>query len=88
MLTRFAHGRLLFRLASSRYARQFVLEGATLFTPWTGKPHRATRALDLLGFGGPRVSHAQSVFSDVLALDVHEDGVLFDRDTMAVDHAR
>ena len=55
VLTRYANERLLFRLASSRYAQRFVLKGAALFTLLTGKPHRATRDLDLLGFGDPRV---------------------------------
>ena len=47
VLMRYANERLLFRLASSRYAERFVLKGAALFTLWTGKPHRAPRDLDL-----------------------------------------
>ena len=47
MLTRYANERLLFRLASSRHAQRFVLKGAALFTLWTGRPHRATRDIDL-----------------------------------------
>ncbi|WP_437778357.1 nucleotidyl transferase AbiEii/AbiGii toxin family protein [Sorangium sp. So ce1097] len=62
VLTRYANERLLFRLASSRHAQRFVLKGATLFTLWTGKPHRATRDLDLLGFGDPGVDHMREVF--------------------------
>ena len=54
MLTRYANERLLFRLATSSHAEQFVLKGASLFTLWTGSPHRATRDLDLLGFGMTR----------------------------------
>ena len=35
----------------TRYANeQFVLKGAALFALWTGKPHQATRDLDLLVF--------------------------------------
>ena len=51
VLTRYANERLLYRLASSSHEGRFVLKGASLFTLWTGKPHRATRDLDLLGFG-------------------------------------
>jgi predicted nucleotidyltransferase component of viral defense system len=51
ILLRYAHERLLYRLAASRHARAFVLKGAALFTVWTGHPHRATRDLDFLGFG-------------------------------------
>ena len=56
VLTRYANERMLFRLASSRHEQRFVLKGAALFTLWTGKPHRATRDLDLLGFGEPSVT--------------------------------
>lgn len=78
ILTRYANERLLFRLASSRHAQRFVLKGAALFTLWTGKPHRATRDLDLLGFGDPGVDGLREVFAEVLALDVVDDGVSFE----------
>jgi predicted nucleotidyltransferase component of viral defense system len=84
MLTRYANERLLFRLSSSRHAHQFVLKGAALFALWTGKPHRATRDLDLLAFGDPGVEHMREIFSEVLALDVVDDGVHFDMATLAV----
>jgi predicted nucleotidyltransferase component of viral defense system len=70
LLTRYANERLLFRLSASGHAQQFVLKGAALFALWTGKPHRATRDLDLLGFGDPGVAHVREVFSQVLAHDV------------------
>lgn len=84
LLTRYANERLLFRLASSQHAERFVLKGASLFTLWTGKPHRATRDLDLLGFGDPAEAHIREVFAEVLALDVADDGVCFELDTLAV----
>ena len=84
LLTRYANERLLFRLAASEHASHFVLKGAALFTLWTGKPHRATRDLDLLGFGEPGVEHVREVFSQVFALDVPDDGVRFDLATLEV----
>lgn len=84
VLTRYANERLLFRLASSRHAQRFVLKGAALFTLWTGKPHRATRDLDLLGFGDPGVDHMREVFAELLALDVADDGVCYDLGSLAV----
>lgn len=84
VLTRYANERLLFRLASSRHADRFVLKGAALFVLWTGKPHRATRDLDLLGLGDPGVDHARQVFAEVVALDVADDGVRFDLGSLAV----
>jgi predicted nucleotidyltransferase component of viral defense system len=84
VLTRYANERLLFRLASSRYASRFVLKGAALFTLWTGKPHRMTRDLDLLGFGDPGVDHLRKILAEVLSLGVQDDGVRFDDDSLAV----
>lgn len=83
VLTRYANERLLFRLASSPHAGRFVLKGAALFTLWMGKPHRATRDLDLLGFGDSGVEHVRKVFTEVLELDVADDGVRFDLDTLS-----
>jgi hypothetical protein len=84
VLTRFANERLLFRLGSSVYRERFVLKGAALFTMWTGNPHRATRDLDFLGFGESSVEHVRHVFSNVLTLDVQDDGVHFDLGTLDV----
>lgn len=84
LLTRYANERLLFRLASSRHAQSFVLKGATLFALWSGKPHRATRDLDLLGFGDPRDTRIHDVLKDILALEVPDDGIRFDLDSLTV----
>jgi len=83
VLTRYANERLLFRLASSQHGQRFVLKGAALFTLWTGKPHRATRDLDLLGFGEQGVDHVREVFAEILALDVADDGLRFDVESLA-----
>lgn len=84
VLTRYASERMLFRLASSRYADQFVLKGASLFGLWTASPHRATRDIDLLGFGDPAEPHMRLVFAEILTMDVPDDGVQFDLDTLTV----
>jgi predicted nucleotidyltransferase component of viral defense system len=84
LLTRYANERLLFRLASSAHSSRFVLKGAALFTVWTGKPHRATRDLDLLGFGEPGVGPVRETFAEVLRLGVADDGVQFDLDSLRV----
>lgn len=84
VLTRYANERLLFRIASSRHAQRFVLKGAALFTLWTGKPHRATRDLDLLGFGDPGVDPVRETFAELITLAVADDGVRFDLDSLAV----
>jgi hypothetical protein len=84
LLTRYANERLLYRLASSKYASRFVLKGAALFTAWTGKAHRATRDVDLLGFGDPGVEGVRATFAELLSLNVPDDGVQFDLGSMAV----
>ncbi|MCX4241649.1 nucleotidyl transferase AbiEii/AbiGii toxin family protein [Paraliomyxa miuraensis] len=83
LLTRYANERLLFRLGASPHGRSFVLKGAALFTFWTGKPHRATRDVDLLGLGDCSEAHIREVFTQVLAPTV-EDGVVFDPNSMEV----
>lgn len=84
LLTRYANERLLFRLASSKHSSRFVLKGAALFTVWTGKPHRATRDLDLLGFGDPGMDNVRAALTEVLTLDVADDGVRFDLGSLSV----
>jgi hypothetical protein len=80
LLTRYANE----RLASSPHSSRFVLKGAALFTVWTGKPHRATRDLDLLGYGEPGVGPVRATFAEVLRFDVGDDGVQFDLDSLRV----
>ena len=84
LLTRYANERFLYRLANSEHGRQFVLKGAALFTVWTGHPHRATRDLDLLGFGELDEARVRDVFTEVLTLDVEDDGIHFDLNSLAV----
>lgn len=78
VLLRYANERFLFRLSQSTHASQFVLKGAALFTIWNGNPHRATRDIDLLGFGEPGAQAVRRAIADALALEVQEDGVRFD----------
>ena len=84
VLTRFANERLLYRLSRSPHRSSFVLKGATLFTLWSGKGHRATRDVDLLGFGDPSEERIRAVFFEVLTADVEEDGIRFDLSSVSV----
>ncbi|HWN68673.1 MAG TPA: nucleotidyl transferase AbiEii/AbiGii toxin family protein [Haliangium sp.] len=84
LLTRYANERLLYRLSMSPHGSRFVLKGAALFTLWTGRPHRSTRDLDLLGFGEPTEQHVRSVFEQIIGLDVGDDGVVFDPSSLDV----
>jgi hypothetical protein len=51
LLIRYALERLLYRLSTSEHREKFVLKGAMLMRHWLDDPQRATRDLDLLGFG-------------------------------------
>jgi predicted nucleotidyltransferase component of viral defense system len=77
LLTRYALERLLHRLSLSPHRKRFVLKGALLLTTWFDEPHRATRDLDLLGFGDPSDDALLSVFREVMLLAA-DDGVSFD----------
>lgn len=83
LLVRFAIERLLYRLSVSEHADDFVLKGATLFALWLGRPHRATRDLDLLGRGSPDVDRLVLVFREVASVPCPEDGVTFDAESIA-----
>ena len=82
VLLRHANERLLYRLAMSSHRPRFVLKGATLFALWSGHPHRATRDIDLLGYGDPLPESVAAVFREVLAVRVVDDGVRFDASSL------
>ena len=87
ILTRYALERLLYRLSTSAFSDRFVLKGAMLLTSWFADPHRATRDLDLLGFGDPNPEEMVAAFQEILAIHV-EDGVEFDSNAVRVDQIR
>jgi predicted nucleotidyltransferase component of viral defense system len=84
LLTRYANERLLYRLSKSRHASGFVLKGAALFMLWTEKPHRATRDVDLLGFGDPSPDRIRGVLHDVVETKVDDDGLVFDASSLEI----
>lgn len=84
VLVRYVNERVLHRLAASAQSRRFVLKGASLFSAWTGQPHRATRDLDFLGsFEGSPVA-VRRAFVEVLEQAVDDDGVTFEPSSMKV----
>lgn len=77
ILNRYVLERLLYRLAMSPYAGTFLLKGAMLFTVWSGQPHRATKDIDLLGYGRPDGERLASIFRLVCDIVVPDDGLIF-----------
>lgn len=88
VLTRYGLERLLYRLAQSPHAGQFVLKGAALFQLWTGQAHRSTRDLDLLGQGDPSPDRLRQVFQEVCSLTVDNDGLTFLTDTIQAEQIK
>lgn len=78
LLVRFTLERLLYRLSRSRHRDQFILKGAMLFAVWDSALHRATRDLDLLGFGQPTPERLTEIFRELCGVEVEADGVVYD----------
>ena len=62
LLTRYVLERVLYRLSVSSHRSSFLLKGAMLFTLWSQRPHRATKDIDLLGYGAPNLDRLSGVF--------------------------
>lgn len=88
LLVRYALERFLYRLGRSRHRANFVLKGAMLFQLWGGGPFRATRDLDLLGFGADATDAVSAVMREVCAVEVEDDGVVLDPDTVRAEEIR
>jgi hypothetical protein len=88
VLAQYAIERLLFRLSQSPFANQFVLKGATLFAVWSGKLHRPTRDVDLLGYGDNSNERLIELFSQLCELPVEPDGLIFDAGSIRIEEIR
>ena len=87
LLTRYALERLLHRLSLSPHRERFVLKGAMLLVTWFDEPHRATRDVDLLGFGDASEDALLTTFREIMAIEA-DDGVHFDLKNLRIDAIR
>ena len=87
LLTRYALERLLHRLSLSPHRERFVLKGAMLLAIWFDEPHRATRDVDLLGFGDAADDALLGTFREIMAVEV-DDGVTFDLKGLRIEAIR
>ena len=87
LLTRYALERLLHRLSVSPHRERFVLKGAMLLAIWFDEPHRATRDVDLLGFGDAAEDALLGMFREIMAVEV-DDGVRFDLKGLKIEAIR
>ena len=88
LLTRYALERFLFRLSISPHKEQFVLKGAMLYAAWLEDPLRTTRDLDLLAFGERKTEEIVTIFGEICAHEVEDDGLLFDTERIATEPIR
>lgn len=84
LLVRYALERLLFRLSQSPHRDQFTLKGSALFALWTGRMHRPTRDVDLLGSGKPDTLALQEIFHALARVADPDDGLTFQPETVVV----
>ena len=82
VLNRYALERWLYRISQSSHRERFVLKGAMLFTLWSEEPHRRTRDLDLLGFGGSEVAEWEAIFREICGTEVEPDGLMMLADSV------
>jgi Nucleotidyl transferase AbiEii toxin, Type IV TA system len=78
LFTRYALERFLYRLGQSGQRANFVLKGAMLLHALDPGFRRATKDLDLLGFGSSDPEHLAACFRECAAFPVEDDGLDFD----------
>jgi predicted nucleotidyltransferase component of viral defense system len=88
VLTRFALERFLYRLSKSPFAGQFILKGAMLFSIWTGKSHRPTKDLDLLGYCDDNRESLTALIGKICLIEVEPDGLIFNPESIQLEDIR
>jgi hypothetical protein len=75
ILTRYGLERLLYRIGQSKWASNFLLKGAMLFSLWYDSPRRPTRDLDLMIYGKTDAQYLKEVFQSICTMKVENDGI-------------
>jgi len=89
LLVRYGSERLLHRMAHHAVLKEFILKGATLFLVWEGTWFRATRDIDLLGFGSTDITAMEVAFQNLCREDtVLADGLTFDPSSVQADRIK
>ncbi len=82
LLQYYAMERFLYRLSCSKSAHCFILKGALLLKVWETSEFRATMDIDMLGKTSNEEADILPLISDILAVKVDEDGIVFDPDSL------
>ena len=89
LLIRYGIERFLYRLSISKYKKQFILKGASLFLIWSGKNYRVTRDIDFLGQGDSNINTLNKIFQEICKMPLKEnDAITFDPDSVKVQPIR
>ncbi len=88
LLVRYANERLLCRLSQSSVRDQFVLKGAMVFLVWGPEVARQSRDVDLLAPENVAGDPIGDVFRMLCRLDVEEDGLRFDAESVREEEIR
>lgn len=84
ILEQYALQRLLYRLSISPYSDRFLLKGAQMMYVWIGESVRATRDVDLLGFGSLTDRSLGGIFAEFCTLHVRDDGMEYLPDSIRI----
>lgn len=82
LLQYYAIERFLYRLSVSKHAERYILKRALMLRARGAAPSRPSRDIDLLGSGDSSPSSLEAVVRDCLDVDVVEDGIGFDADSL------
>jgi hypothetical protein len=88
VLQRYAAERFLYRLGACRQRDNFVLKGAMLFALWGGSMYRATRDLDLTGYGQDEIQWLIDAVREFCMTPCSVDGLTFMPDTVQAEPIR
>jgi len=86
LLRRYVQERLLYRISVSEHAGDFCLKGGMLLAAYNdGDLYRPTEDIDFNGFdGGAGIETLTRVIGDALSLEVPDDGVTFDPESIRI----
>ncbi|MGA2091461.1 MAG: nucleotidyl transferase AbiEii/AbiGii toxin family protein, partial [Endomicrobiales bacterium] len=80
--------RFLYRLSHSRYAENFILKGALMFTVWQVPQRRTTLDIDFLARCDNQIANIKKTIRDVCVESVPSDGLIFDPQTIRAESIR
>lgn len=80
--------KFLLRMSQSEYAEEFILKGALLLRSTGISEIRPTRDIDLSSETAKNIEQLEQMAKDCCQVEVEEDGLIFDSDTIAGEEIR